>query len=303
MTVIRPMLAHTVPVTPEDIEITENGVWLSPKLDGIRNMQMKSVSMSRTLKPLPNLHIQSRLAHHMLDGLDGEIVVGSPVAPDCINATTSGVMTIGGEPDFQFYVFDCWDSPSVGFSDRKGYVRRRLLACLRLGLPVVRVPQVLCRTVEEIEAAVGMNYERGFEGSIVRSFNGPYKYNRATLKEGLLLKVKESIDSEMLITGFSEMRNNQNVATTDARGFTKRSTHQGNKIAAGTLGRIHGVDVHSGLEIIIGTGKLTAAAKLEIWLNQAKYLGRIAKYRYAAHGIKDLPRHPRFITWRDPMDM
>lgn len=299
---VRPMLAAQKPVTAEQVDLGRGPVWASPKLDGIRNLQMKSISKSRKLKDIPNRHIQQTLAHPVLDGLDGELVVGSPTAPDCIQVTTSGVMTRGGTPPFRYYVFDVWDSPGVGFVARKGYLRRRVAAASRLGLPVVLVPQVLCHNLAELQQAIADNYLMGVEGTIIRSYDDPYKFNRSTLTEGYMLKVKESMDSEIRVTGFVEMRHNQNEATLDELGLTKRSTHQANKIGAGTLGKLVGTDVTSGQSVVIGTGKMTAVEKLHVWQNQALYLGRLAKYRFASYGVKDAPRHPRFICWRDASD-
>ena len=299
---VRPMLAAQEPVTAEQVDLGRGSVWVSPKLDGIRNLQMKSISKSRKLKDIPNLHVQRTLAHPVLDGMDGELIVGSPAAADCIQATTSGVMSKNGTPPFRYYVFDVWDSPGAGYLARKGYLRRRVAAASRLGLPVVLVPQVLCQTLEELQQAIANNYLMGVEGSIIRSYDDPYKFNRSTLTEGYLLKVKESLDSEIVVTGFVEMKHNQNEATLDELGLTKRSTHQANKVGAGTLGKLVGVDVTSGQTVVVGTGKMTAAEKLHVWQNQSSYPGRLAKYRFAAYGIKDAPRFPRFICWRDASD-
>lgn len=302
-TVVRPMLAHSKPVEPSQLDMTKGPVWVSPKLDGVRCLQMEGASMSRTLKQLPNRFVQSVLGNHLLDGLDGEVVVGLPTAPDCINATTSGVMSRDGEPNFTYHVFDCWDTPNIGFRQRYGYVKRRLLAARRAGLPVVLVPQTLCHTVAQAEKAVGINYEAGYEGSIIRNFDGKYKYNRSTLHEGLLLKVKESVDFEVHITGFVEMKHNANEATVDERGFTKRSSHKDNKVAAGTLGKLLGIDTRSGKQVTLSPGKMTAAEKLYVWQNQDKFLGAFSKARSGKHGELDLPRFPRHIVWRDVIDM
>lgn len=301
--VIRPMLAPSVPVTPEQVDLSRGPVWVSPKLDGVRNLQMNSVSKSRKLKDFPNLHTQKLFAHPILDGMDGELVVGNPTAPNAIQATTSGVMSIQGEPDVRYYLFDCWDSPKEGFLVRKAYVRRKFIIAKRLGLPVAYVPQILCATQAAVAAVVGQNYEMGFEGSMIRSYDDPYKYNRCTENQGWLLKVKEFRDSEAVITGFIEMEHNQNAATTDELGLTKRSTHKANKVGAGTLGKMIGRDLYTDQPLVIGPGKMTAAEKKHVWENQDLYRNRISKYRYSPYGVKDLPRFPRHIVWRDPVDM
>lgn len=303
MEAVRPMLAASTPVTPDDIDFSKGPVWCSPKLDGIRNLQMKSISKSRKLIDIPNQSIQKALGTPVLDGMDGELIVGLPEAENCIQTTTSGVMSAFGSPAFAYYVFDVWDSPGVGFATRKGYLRRRVATARRMGLPVILLPQTLCTTREELVVAVGRNYEMGLEGSIIRNYDGLYKFNRSTLREGLLLKVKESVDSEIHVTGFLEMKHNQNAAVVDELGLTKRSTHKAGKVAAGTLGKLVGIDTNSGKPVIVGTGKMTAAEKLHVWQNQHLYLGAFAKYRYSSYGVKDGPRFPRFICWRDPIDM
>jgi DNA ligase-1 len=138
---------------------------------------------------------------------------------------------------------------------------------------------------------------------MIRSYDDPYKYNRCTEREGWLLKVKEFRDSEAIIEGFVEMQHNHNEATVDELGLAKRSTHQANKKAAGTLGVMIGRDIHSGQIVTIGPGKMKADEKLHVWSNQGLYLGKISKYRYAPYGVKELPRFPRHIVWRDPLDM
>ncbi len=303
MTKIRPMLAASKPVTPEDLNWAHGPFWVSPKLDGIRNLQIDSVSKSRKLLDLPNLHIQRTLARPELDGLDGELVVGSPTAPDCINASTSGVMSRGGEPDFTYFVFDLWDVPNIGYRQRKGAAARRVSELRDRGLPVAWVRQALCRNSSEVEAAIAENYESGYEGSIIRSFNGRYKYNRSTLGEQLLLKVKESVDAEMRVTDFIEMQHNNNEAQVNELGLTKRTTHKANKIGAGTLGKMKGIDLATGQPITVGPGKMTDEEKLHVWLNQDTYRGRISKYRYGKHGVLELPRFPRHIVWRSEIDL
>lgn len=300
---VRPMLAPSKPVSAEQVDLSRGPVWISPKLDGVRNLQMNSVSKSRKLIDFPNKYTQRLFADPLLDGLDGELLVGNPTAPNAIQATTSGVMSINGTPDVRYYLFDCWDSPNEGFLVRKAYVRRKFMAAKRRGFPVVLVPQILCHTQEEVSFVIGENYERGFEGSMIRSYDDPYKYNRCTEKQGWLLKVKEFRDSEAIILGFEEMQNNNNEATVDELGLTKRSTHKANKVAAGTLGKMFGKDIHTGVDVVIGPGKMTAAEKHFVWNNQKQFLNKISKYRYSPYGVKDLPRFPRHIVWRDPMDI
>ena len=83
----------------------------------------------------------------------------------------------------------------------------------------------------------------------------------------------------------------------------KYSTHKANKVGAGTLGKMVGRDLYTDQPLVIGPGKMTAAEKKHVWENQDLYRNRISKYRYSPYGVKDLPRFPRHIVWRDPVDM
>ncbi len=301
---IRPMKGPTDPIDPAKDLVKQKGPWwVSPKLDGIRSINIDGQQRSNTLKPHPNKYMNSRLSDPRLHGLDGELVVGSPTAHDCINRTTSGINSIEGEPDFCYYVFDVWHTARVGFRQRYGYLKRRALTLKREGFPIEILPQILCHTIEQVVAVCEDNYDAGYEGSIVRSFDDFYKYGRTTVREGYMFKVKEHEDFEVHITGFIEMQHNENEAKLDERGLTKRSSHKANKVAAGTLGKMTGIRVDTGEPVTVGRGKMTAAEALEVWQNQEKYAGCFAKCRGGKHGVKDKPRFPRFIVWRDPMDM
>lgn len=80
----------------------------SPKLDGIRCIVKNGLALSRSLKPIPNKHVQdilSRLPSNLI--LDGELIVGDPYHPNVMQKTTSGVMSENGEPSFTYFIFDC----------------------------------------------------------------------------------------------------------------------------------------------------------------------------------------------------
>src|SRR5258707_792756 len=99
MSEFKPMLAGDA---PKDITFP---VMASAKLDGIRCIVVNGVALSRSFKPIPNKHVQKILAEGF-DGLDGELIVGEPGAPDVYSKTNSAVMSQDGTPDFTFYVFD-----------------------------------------------------------------------------------------------------------------------------------------------------------------------------------------------------
>lgn len=76
----------------------------SPKIDGIRFLMVNGVAVSRTFKPIRNKYIQSILSQTLSDGIDGELTVGNS-----FQSSTSGIMSIDGEPDFKVWLFDYVD--------------------------------------------------------------------------------------------------------------------------------------------------------------------------------------------------
>lgn len=303
---LRPNLAPTDPVDPRNVPISkDNPYYLSPKLDGFRFMAVDCCARSRVFKEPPNLCVKEWFSRKELDGLDGEVVVGPPTHPLCITATTSGVNSIKGEPDFKYYIFDRWDMPDSPFVARRIAARRRYESLMRIpevAERLVLIPQYLVTSPEEAETRVAEFYDAGYEGGMLRRAQSLYRYGRSTEKQADLFKVKESIDFEVQITGFVEMRHNQNEAVTNGIGLTERATKKESMVAAGTLGTLLGIDTRNGEPVKVSTGKMTAPEKQYVWDHQEKFLSAYAKCRAGKHGTKDRPRFPRFITWRPGWD-
>ena len=144
--------------------------------------------------------------------------------------------------------------------------------------------------------------ERGAEGVMVRSYEGKYKQGRSTEKEGILGKLKRFADAEYEVIGYVERMENQNEKTTDALGHSKRSSHQENKVGRGDLGAIV-CRTGDGLEFNCGTG-FNDDDRAKLWaIRDTGLIGRFAKIKSFLIGVKDLPRFPVFLGFRDDADM
>lgn len=292
--VLRPMLASKA---PEKINFP---VYASPKVDGIRAVISDGMLLSRTLKPIPNDCTQGLFGHAMYNGLDGELAVGNPTHTHLMQITTSGVMSEQGTPDVTFWVFDIWQAPGV-YSERL-HELRKWVASQQQDIRIKLLKQEWIETQEKLDDFEHAMLMLGFEGVMLRDPNSPYKFGRSTQKQGYLLKLKRFETDEGIVVGAEEQMHNANAATQDERGFTKRSGHQANLVPAGVMGTLVLRD-NKGGAVRIGTG-FTAAQRKDIWLNPNQYLGRTVTYRhFAKTGVKDAPRIPSFVAFRDPRDL
>lgn len=293
----KPMLAATPKTVDGRPVLPDFPLIVQPKLDGIRAAIRGGRLLTRTLKEVPNTEIFCQLSSLRLEGLDGELIVGNPTATDCYRRTQRYCMTkdATGEP-WKLFVFDYWNS-TESFTERW----KQALARSEGDPNITIVPTFEVHTWGGIEA-----YERecvvaGFEGVIIRNPRTPYKHGRAGAK-GELVKLKRFIDFEAEVIGVYEELHNANEAKADAFGRTKRSSHKANKLSKGTLGGLVLRAINGpceGQEFRCGSG-FSASDRAELW--RSPPTGRTAKIKSFPVGVKDKPRHPVFLAWRDSMD-
>lgn len=263
---------------------------VSPKLDGIRVIVKDGQLLSRSLKPIRNEYTQSLFKH--LEGLDGELIVGEPTAPDVFQKTTSGVMSKDGEPDVMFHVFDKWNV-EAGYEERINDIGDLPENCKI-------VQSTWCYTREEILDCYDKFVSLGYEGVMVRDPTKNYKYGRATKNSQELLKLKPFVDAEFEVVGFTERMHNSNEAVRNALGNLERSSSKEGLVPTGMLGAL--VLKYEDTVFECGTG-FTEEQRKNIWNNQLQYIGKLAKVRYQEIGAKDLPRFPSFQGFRDVIDI
>lgn len=231
--------------------------------------------------------------------MDGELVVGNPWDKNLMQQTMSGVMSRDGEPKVKWYIFDKWDLPDLKYKHRAWEAKIKA----ERGSPhVIWVPHRAIYNQEDLKEFEENAVHLGYEGIMLRAPHGPYKQGRSTLREGYLMKVKRFEDGEAEVIGFKEQMRNDNEATTDARGYTKRSTHADGKTAADALGALSVRDLVTKVEFDVGTG-FTAEQRKNLWEGRKYLIGKIVKYKHFPVGVKDLPRFPTFVGFRDRRDM
>lgn len=293
-----------------DIAKLRYPIYASPKIDGVRALVISGKLVSRALKPIPNEFVSTRFSLSALSGLDGELVLGSPTAPNVFNATSGALRREEGEPDARFYCFDEWD--------RKDTYQDQVLRFQRSeGWPHCSiVPSTKVDSPDMLLEAERAALDLGYEGLILRSPEGLYKFGRSTLKEGAMLKLKRFQDDEAEVVGIYEEMHNGNEARRNELGRTQRSTHREGLVGKGTTGGF--VLLYKGIHFKCGTGLSDDEAAL--WWSRRKpkplmiqldgemltyyELKRpvTVKFKHFAHGAKDKPRHPVYLGVRDKWD-
>ena len=284
----RPMLAcSTIP----GLDNIEYPVYVLPKLDGIRCIMSNGEALSRSLKRIPNRHIRETLCQLNLDGLDGELMVKGD-----FESVASAVMSEDGKPDFYYAVFDDFSDPERPFSTRY----RTAINKISLKQHVVLVDKHLARNASELARYWSCFVEQGYEGAIVRSIDGPYKYGRSTLNQGWMMKLKQFDDAEAIITGTEELMHNTNDVFEGELGQTKRSKEQDGLVSGGTLGSL--VVEYNGKTFKIGSG-FNDAQRAKLWSMRNELPGQLVKFKFQGLTRYGVPRFPIFLELRSKDDV
>jgi DNA ligase-1 len=297
----KPLLAGKAP----DFDKLRYPLLASPKLDGIRCVKLNGKALTRSLKPIPNVHVREWVEMHLPDGIDGELMLRDHRTP--FNEVTSAIMGRSGEPDFVFQAFDLlardpnWTAGgmmpgrpfSIRFSELENVVARARTVRLQV------VPHVMISDEVGLQAVTTAHLEEGYEGTMLRDPAGIYKFGRSTDKEGILLKVKHFDDEEAEVLGIEEEMENANEATTNALGRTERSTKKEGMRGKGRVGRLI-CKFGDGTEFGVGSG-LNDELKREFWTKSP--VGRTVKIKHqpAPGGRKagEAPRFPVFLGFRE----
>lgn len=290
-----------------------------PKIDGVRGLNLFGKLTGRSLKPFKNRHVTTLFSHSALTGLDGEFAAQHECHPDLCRLTTSALGTIEGEPYVLWHLFDYVTAETKN----DPYKRRRLALTIKVNEIMAQVPaigarlrvvtQSYCNSLADVLSIDQDWTRRGYEGTILRDPDGAHKSGRSTIKEGGLLRIKRFMDAEGVVIAVHEGETNNNEATANALGHTERSTHQANMVSNGLIGTLTvqlvapleaGGKLFSAGEIItVSAGKMTSEERAFYLLHPGEIVGRVVKFQYFPHGVKDKLRFPTFQSIRMKEDL
>jgi DNA ligase-1 len=324
---VLPLLAGKI----KDLSKVALPAYASPKVDGFRMSVQGGKALSRSLKPIRNEFTRVLYSRVFLEGLDGELVAGSPTASDSFNQTSSLCTARSGEPSTCFYVFDEMSDLKAGFDVRRGRAARAVEYANNRhpSFPVKLLPQVPVYTHSQLLKLWEKWKKEGYEGVMLRSFAGHYKQGatpsacRSTVREAILLKYKEMESDEAVIIGTYEQMENTNAKVLQANGTSKRTSHKSGKVGKGTLGGLVVVSLklwlsYTGSDRLafikklyddkqvfhIGTGPgFTNDTRSSMWVKRKSLVGKIVTYKYQAVGTKNAPRIPLLVGFRPSGDI
>jgi len=286
MSAFRPMLASDAV-----LDSLQFPILASAKLDGIRAIVKDGVVLSRSLKPIPNKYVQQQFGQY--EHFDGELIVGSPTSKSCYRDTVSEVMSHDKTNGATLYAFDHIADPAAPYAKRHDAVTA--------SANVIKHEQMWCKNLRDVLTYEEHCLDLGYEGLILRAPDGVYKFGRSRPSDGLLAKLKRFTDAEFEVIGYEERMHNANEATTNELGRTARSSHKAGKVGLGDLGAL--VLQGDGFTFSVGTGFDDATRKALWEIRDGDLVGRLAKIKYFAVGMKTAPRHPVFLGFRDGRDL
>lgn len=270
----------------------------SAKLNGVRGLGGEFL-MARSLKRIPNQHCQKLFTMEGCYGLDGELVVGAFDDEDVFVNSTSGVMSVDGTPDVNWYVFDAWALPYT-FEERIEAVAEHLEVLAHPN--IIRVPHKVVHSDEEMVAFADECLLLGYEGLVLRDPKALYKHGRSTALEGGFMRFCPWFRSEATIINIIEGEENTNPAQKNELGRTFRSHHKAGMKPTGAAGAATVKDLKTGQVF-----KITIAGDVLckwFWDNRDNVAGKVIRYKFKPPVKKDgKPRFSQLDGFRDEIDM
>lgn len=299
-------------------------IMVMPKIDGVRSLNFTGALTGRSLKQHGNRYVTDFFSDAIFKGFDGEMANEAPTHPDLCRITSSALSTRTGTPYILWHLFDY----ITEMTQDQEYLHRynalvarvnqlKQLMNLEPQWSHLRiVPYEMAEDMEQLLAIENDYLEQGYEGVILRDPNGKYKQGRATAREGSYMRIKRFIDAEAELIDIVEGMTNNNEAQINELGHQFRSSHKENKIPNGTVGTLVGKLVDDvfdpitdtllfskGDVIEVGPGKMTAPLRKQYFDHRKDLVGQVFKFKTFPKGVKDKPRFPTFLTFRDPVDL
>jgi len=286
------------------------------KVDGVRASHLTGCFHGRSMDPCKNTALNAKFNGAGYIGYDGELTIDGLLTDETLDGETLCSLTTGltnrsalkkGETELPsnavWNLFDYLADEVIGLMYLERYMALAARVNAQQPANVTVLPFVWINNPDEARAWIVDCLEKHFEGAIFRDPTALHKSGRATATKNDFWRYKPVSDKDAIVLDVYEAQQNNNVATTNSRGHTERSSHQENKVGKGIAGVFLALDVTTGKEVRIPCGRMKKAECEKVWADRAAYRGRPFKYESLDVGVKDEPRQARWICWRSKEDM
>ena len=294
----KPMLAPNEKVNVSDIKFP---IYASFKLDGIRCIFKDGEMLSRSLKQIPNKQLQEKYKvlkelSKTMGIIDGELYSPELTFQEITHFVMKQDLKDEVLPDsLKFYVFDVDLGEETSFRERvSNYYTFH-------SIPIVQcVEQHIIYNESEVTGMFEKALREGYEGLILKDMNGYYKYGRATVKQGLMYKLKPFNTYDLVVTDVLERFENTNESTLNELGYKHKSRTVDGVIPTGIAACF--VVKYNDLDMKVSLTGIEEFRR-EIWENKESYIGRVIEVKGMEVGSKDVLRHPTFVRFRDDKNL
>ena len=294
-------------------------LWIQPKIDGVRAINIQGKLVGRSLKAHGNLWTTQKFSQECFSGLDGEMVLGNnPAAQNLCSDTSGAIARIKGEPELVWWCFDLLNEQTkdLGYPERYKIMKAKVIELRMCGERDIQfVPMFCVKSIEEYNHLKEQWLQEGYEGVIIRS-DEKYKEGRSSSTKADYWRDKGFVDAEILVTGVIEGNKNNNEAKTNELGRTERSSHKENQEPNGQVGTVVGtlvkdlVDPDTNLLLLragticnMAPGAMTKEQRLYYFKNQHEIVGHYAKGKLFPKGVLEKPRFFTFLSIRVQSDI
>ena len=260
--VVLPMLAKSF--DKEAKKIDWNGdVYVQPKLDGMRALNIKGNLISRKGKLIENMEHITKELKEKFEGwtIDGELYAHGKTFQE--NMKLIKKYRPNQSEEVKFHIYDIVSTE--GYKKRNHIITDLTKFCEQ----VVLVPTYKISSKEELDTYHAQFISEGYEGSIVRHGNSPYKVNG---RSSDLLKYKDFKDIAVKVVDVvpAEQREEWGVPVLELEdGRTFRSG-----------------------------ARLSHDERRDLLTNKQNYIGKTAEIRYFEETDDGLPRFPVCVGFR-----
>lgn len=257
---------------------------IQPKLDGYRCIYDNGYMWSRTGRPFGNKNLASyfsKLFQVEDYVLDGELYVEG----ENFNKLQTILNTYEAPlPEgLKFVVYDCmpkteWDCKKgkKPYSERLKQIRT-VIQAIADHKKVIDIPNDIVEEPREAVEIYKKYLKAGYEGAMIKSVDGLYKWKRTTVKSGEMLKVKPFETIDLVIKGY----------------------YAGEGKFEGMAG---GVDVdYNGVTVSIGSG-FDVPTRKAIAATPSNFIGKTIEIKYFEETEDGSLRFPTFVRFREEKD-